>query len=264
MSLGHEIRNLVERADDEVDKLHLHDRPQAEIAHAAGRADDGAFADRRIHHALPAEPRQQAFAGLERPAVHAHVLAEQDHRRVAFHLLEHRLPDSFEKCDLRPTCGGFLRSGPVRFGHSISAPFAKRSPPQPSRSSSLSALSGFLRRVSARRRISPPRKAHRQNESGRWLRPSLCRSQIPARSTPPRRSISARSLPRWAAPTSPGSCGNRRPCSTRLPPPAPAAASANSPRTPVPSRAARQSCPRSLAWTSRREVFRLPNIFHTA
>src|SRR6266403_140025 len=264
MSLGHEICNLVERANNKIDELHLHDRPQAEIAHAAGRADDGAFADRRVHHALPAEPRQQALAGLERPAVHAHVFAEQDHCRIAFHLLEHRLPDGFEKRDLRTARGSFTRSGPVRFGHSISAPFAKRSPPQPSRSSSLPALSGFLRRVSARRWISPPRLAHRQNESARWLRPNLCRPQIPAPSTPPQRSISVASLPRWAAPTSRGSCGNRRPCSTRLPPPAPAAASANSPRTPVPSRAARQSCPRSLAWTSRREVFRLPNIFHTA
>src|SRR6266478_1842829 len=57
MSLGHEICNLVERANNKIDELHLHDRPQAEIAHAAGRADDGAFADRRIHHALPAKPR---------------------------------------------------------------------------------------------------------------------------------------------------------------------------------------------------------------
>src|SRR6266446_2577609 len=117
MSLGHEICNLVERAHDEVDKLHLHDRPQAEIAHAAGRADDGAFADRRIHHALPAKPRQQSLAGLERPAVHAYVLAEQDHRRVAFHLLEHRLPDGFEKRDLRSALDVSIRSGPVRPGH---------------------------------------------------------------------------------------------------------------------------------------------------
>jgi len=42
MSFGHEIRNLVERTHNEIDKLHLHDRPQAEIAHTAGRADDGA------------------------------------------------------------------------------------------------------------------------------------------------------------------------------------------------------------------------------
>src|SRR6266850_541792 len=117
MSLSHKIRNLVERTNDEVDELHLHNRPQAEIAHAASRADDGAFADRRVNDALPAKPRQQTFAGLERSAVHAHVLAEHDHRRVAFHLFEHRLPDAFEKGDLRRARGSSIRSGPVCLGH---------------------------------------------------------------------------------------------------------------------------------------------------
>src|SRR5882762_7323994 len=117
MSLGHEIRNLVKRTNDEIDELHFHDGPQPQITHPARRADDGALADRRVNHALPAKPRQQSFAGLERPAVDAHVLAEHDNCRVAFHFFEHRLLDGFEKRDLRSAPGGVLRSGPVRLGH---------------------------------------------------------------------------------------------------------------------------------------------------
>src|SRR5580692_490770 len=101
MSLGHEVRNLVERAHDEVDELQLRNRPQPCIAHPASRPDNGALTDRRIDHALPSKTLQQSFARLERPAVHTDVLPEQHHRRVALHLFKHRLLDGFEKRDLR-------------------------------------------------------------------------------------------------------------------------------------------------------------------
>src|SRR5258707_13377371 len=97
MSLGDEIRNLVERAHDEINELHLANGPQAAIAHAAGGANDGAFADRRVNHAFPAKTLEQAFAGLERSAVHANVFAHQNYRGVTLHLLEHGLLDGFEK-----------------------------------------------------------------------------------------------------------------------------------------------------------------------
>ncbi len=95
--LGHKIRNLVEAAGDEVNELHLGDGAQPEVAHAHRSADDGRLRDGRIHHALPAEAFEQAFAGFERPAIDTHVLAEQDDRGVALHLLEHGLADGFEK-----------------------------------------------------------------------------------------------------------------------------------------------------------------------
>src|ERR1700732_1862485 len=91
MPLGHEIGQLVEAASDEIYKLHLGDWPQSEITHAASRADNGALTDRRIDDPLPAKTLQQALAGLERSAVHAHIFAEQHHRRVAFHLFKHGL-----------------------------------------------------------------------------------------------------------------------------------------------------------------------------
>src|SRR5262249_1268509 len=111
MPFGHEVGDLVERAHDEIDKLHLADRAQPEITHAASRADDGALADRRVDDALPAEAFEQPFAGLERAAINANVLAEQDHRRIALHLFEHGLFDGFEKGDRR--CPG----ASVRPGH---------------------------------------------------------------------------------------------------------------------------------------------------
>ncbi len=88
---------LVEAAGDEVNELHLGDGAQPEIAHAHGGADDGGLRDGRVYHALPAEAFQQAFAGFERPAIDADILAEQDNGGVALHLLEHGLADGFEK-----------------------------------------------------------------------------------------------------------------------------------------------------------------------
>src|SRR6266567_5598591 len=117
MPLGHEIRNLIERADDEIDELHLRDWPQPQVAHPARRADDGALADRRVHHALPAKPFQQTFTGLESASIHTYILSEQNHRRVAFHFFKHRLLDGFEKSDLRAVGRGALRFGPVCLGH---------------------------------------------------------------------------------------------------------------------------------------------------
>ena len=83
MALGDEIGELVEAAGDEIDELHFGDGAQAEIAHAAGRADDGAFADGRVDDALPAEFFEQAFAGLEGAAVDADVFADEDDAGVA-------------------------------------------------------------------------------------------------------------------------------------------------------------------------------------
>src|SRR5690242_8620732 len=101
VSLGHEIRDLVECADDEIDELQLRDRPQPQIAHAARRPDDGALADGRIDHALPPETLEQSFAGLESAPIHANVLTKQDHRGITLHLFEHGLLDGFEKSDRR-------------------------------------------------------------------------------------------------------------------------------------------------------------------
>src|ERR1051326_1703015 len=103
MSFGHEVGDLVERANDEINELHLGDGAETQVAHAARCADDGRFADRRIDHPLPAEFFQQAFAGLERSAVHADIFADQYYGRIAFHLFVHGLLDGLKKCDL---CGG--------------------------------------------------------------------------------------------------------------------------------------------------------------
>src|SRR6266849_1909691 len=79
MSLGDEIRNLIERADDEVDELHF-----ANGAHAAVDPD---------------------------------VFADQNDRRVPLHLLKHGLLDGFEKSNLGSARLAAIRSGPVCLGH---------------------------------------------------------------------------------------------------------------------------------------------------
>src|SRR5690242_10849050 len=101
MPFGDKIRDLVERAHDEIDELQLGNRPQSHVAHSACRPDNSALADRRIDYSLPAEPLQQSFARLKCPAVYADILSEQHHRGVPLHLLKHRLLDGFEKRDLR-------------------------------------------------------------------------------------------------------------------------------------------------------------------
>src|SRR5258706_10973120 len=99
VAFGNEIGELVEAAGNEVDELHLADGAQAEVAHAASRADDGAFADGRVDHALPAEALEKALAGLEGAAVDSHVFADNHDGGVALHLLEHGLLDCFEESD---------------------------------------------------------------------------------------------------------------------------------------------------------------------
>src|ERR1700686_3425586 len=75
MPFGHEIRQLVEAASDEIYELHLGDGPQPEITHPASRADNGALADGRIDDPLPAKALEQAFAVFECPAINADVFA---------------------------------------------------------------------------------------------------------------------------------------------------------------------------------------------
>src|SRR5262245_46542169 len=77
MAFGDKVRNLIERADDEINELHFGDGTETEIAHTASRTDNSRFADRSIDHALPAESFEQAFASLERAAVDANVFADQ-------------------------------------------------------------------------------------------------------------------------------------------------------------------------------------------
>src|SRR5208283_4169492 len=99
MALGDKIGELIEAAGDEIDELHFGDGAQTEIAHATGRADDGAFADGGVNDALPAEFFEQALTSFEGAAVDADVLADEHHAGVGGHLFEHGLTDGFEKGD---------------------------------------------------------------------------------------------------------------------------------------------------------------------
>src|SRR5262249_31420893 len=84
-------------AGDEIDELHLGNRPQPKIAHAAGRTDDRTLGDGRVDDPLPAEFFQQTLAGFERTAIHADVFTNEHDTWVGGHLFEHGLTHCFEK-----------------------------------------------------------------------------------------------------------------------------------------------------------------------
>jgi len=56
VELAGDVDDLVEGAGDEVGELHLADRAHADDRGADGAADDRLLADRRVDHAVGAEP----------------------------------------------------------------------------------------------------------------------------------------------------------------------------------------------------------------
>ena len=85
------VHHLVHRDHDEVDGHHLGDRPQPRHGGANGGADDDLLGDGRVEHALLAELLHQPAGHFEGSVVEADVLAQQEHRLVALHLLAERL-----------------------------------------------------------------------------------------------------------------------------------------------------------------------------
>ena len=82
--------DLVRRGVEVVGELDLHHRLQAVGGHADRGADDAAFGDRRIEHAVLAVLGLQAFGAAEHAAEVAHVLAEDDDVVVAVEHHVHR------------------------------------------------------------------------------------------------------------------------------------------------------------------------------
>src|SRR5437588_833688 len=98
-TLGRVVRQHVEGGRDEVYELELGDRAHAHEGRAARRADNRRLRDRRVNHASLAELVQQTVRHLERAAVRAHVLADEEHRRVALHLLPDALAYGLDERD---------------------------------------------------------------------------------------------------------------------------------------------------------------------
>ena len=92
--LGHD---LVERREDEVGELDLGDRPQAVDRGADRGADDHRLGQRRVDDAVVAELGPQAVGGQEHAALLADVLAQDDDRLVAAHLVGERLADGVDE-----------------------------------------------------------------------------------------------------------------------------------------------------------------------
>ena len=102
-----------QRAGDEVGELHLGDRPQAHHRGAGRAADDRRLRERRVDHAPGAELLLEALRHLERAAVDADVLADQEDALVVLHLLAEAVADRLEVGllgHLPATCGAGVSS----------------------------------------------------------------------------------------------------------------------------------------------------------
>ena len=103
LELGGLVEDLVEADPHEVDEHQFGHRPQPGRGGTHGGADEAALGDRRVQHAVAAEPGHQSLgdaqraapgivlAGRTEPA--GHVLAHDDDAVVALHLLAEGLVD---------------------------------------------------------------------------------------------------------------------------------------------------------------------------
>src|SRR6266550_5386473 len=96
---GDVIREHVVRARNEVDELHLGDRPQSQVRGACGGSHDCRLGDRCIDHARRTEALAEAVRYLERPAICTNVLTKDEDALVALHLFPDALAQRFEECD---------------------------------------------------------------------------------------------------------------------------------------------------------------------
>ena len=107
----HVVGQHVVRAGDEVDELHLRDRPHAHMGGARRRTHDRRFRDRRVDHSLLAEPFGESLSHLEGATVGADVLPQDENAGIALHLLPQALAQRLQVGDLghhrlRYQCGG--------------------------------------------------------------------------------------------------------------------------------------------------------------
>ncbi len=101
MELAGDVNDLVEGAGDEIRKLHLADRSHSDDRGPDGPANDRFLADRRVDHPVGAELRQESVGDLERTAVDADVLAEQDDALILTHRNTQGVGYRFEIAQLR-------------------------------------------------------------------------------------------------------------------------------------------------------------------
>src|ERR1051326_5480389 len=99
LSLRQHVRDLVERAGDEIHELKFRDWTQPGQRRAKRGIDDRHLRDRRVDHALRAEAVNEAFGDLEGAAIDADVLADTEDVGVALHFLPESLADGFEISD---------------------------------------------------------------------------------------------------------------------------------------------------------------------
>src|SRR2546422_11312890 len=100
------VLDLVEALEGEARELDLADGLEAVEGHADGGPDDGCFGQRAVDDALGTELPLQIIGHAEDAAVHADVLAQDEHVSVALHRLEE---------------GEVERLDHVQLGHRVSA-----------------------------------------------------------------------------------------------------------------------------------------------
>ena len=94
--LGRHGDEVVPRAGDEVGELHLRNGAHAHDRGAGAAGDDRGLRERRVDHAPGAELLLEAERDLERAAVHADVLADDEDALVVLHLLAETVGDRLQ------------------------------------------------------------------------------------------------------------------------------------------------------------------------
>src|SRR2546426_9018031 len=107
------VLDLVEALEGEAGELDLADGLEAVERHADGGADDGRLGERAVDDALGAVRPLQIVGHAEDAAVHADVLAEDEHVPVALHLLEERQVERLDHVQLRHDVSAASTAGPA-------------------------------------------------------------------------------------------------------------------------------------------------------
>src|SRR5678815_4956309 len=84
-ALGSEVRDLIERAGDEVCKLHFRNRTHAHQCSANGSADNCRFRNGCIDDARFSELFEETSRHFERTAVNADIFSKDEDVIVSFH-----------------------------------------------------------------------------------------------------------------------------------------------------------------------------------
>src|SRR2546422_4634135 len=125
------VLDLVEALEGEARELDLADGLEAVEGHADGGPDDGRFGQRAVDDALGTELPLQIIGHAEDAAVHADVLAQDEHVSVALHCLEEGEVERLDHVELGHRVSAASAAGPASAWGPAAASAARPRAPGP-------------------------------------------------------------------------------------------------------------------------------------